>query len=260
MFLFSLTACVSNKNYIYLQNKSVKNDTSSQFIKTVKHDYLLQAGDILYINLSSDDERLSKIFLPNSGMAQGQMMQGGGSGTPFYFTGFTLNSAGELELPYIGKVKLAGKDIEAAKALLETEFSKYFKVYFLTVKLAEFKFSIIGNVGHSGQYFFMQNSVNIIEALAMSGDVTDMGKRNRIMLLRQYPEGIKTHYIDLTDKSLLTSQFFYLQNHDIIYVEPLRVRQWGAVTNVQGSLSLFVSIVSTLLVGLNTYYILKNLK
>ncbi|MDZ4667964.1 MAG: polysaccharide biosynthesis/export family protein [bacterium] len=254
------TSCLSNKKYVYLQDKgNVKTDTSGTML-TQSYQYKLQKGDILYISLSTDDERLNKIFVPSGG--GGQMMQQGQGvvGTMFYYIGFTIDANGEVELPYAGKVSVGGKTIEEAKLALETSLKKFFKIFYLQVKVAEFKFSVLGYVNRPGQYFFQQNKVSIIEAISQAGDLQNLAKRFEVQLYRQTPEGVKLVSLDLTDRSLINSPYWYIQPNDVLYVQPLKVRTFGDLTNLQTSLAVITPIITTLLVVLNTYILVVNLK
>ena len=259
--LLFLQSCISNKDYIYLQNKGEnKNDTTNNFI-IQNSDYHLKAGDILYIKLVTEDEKMNALFNPlTSGNTNMQILQQGGLGTPFYFMGYSLDNNGLLELPFIGKLELKGKTVEEAKFLLDTEAKKYFKNFYLQVKLAEFRFSILGSVNRPGQFFFMVNKLNILEALAMAGDVNEIAKRSKLTLIRDENGQTKMISIDLTDKNLLNSPYYYIHPNDIIYVQPVKSRSLGNLSNFQGTLSTILPIFSTFLLVLNTYIILQNIK
>lgn len=81
-----------------------------------------------------------------------------------------------------------------------------------------------------GQRVVFQNQLNIVEAIANAGDLSELANRAAIKLVRQYPEGYKIHLIDLTDVSVFNSPYFYIQPNDLIYVEPLRIRSLGRST------------------------------
>ncbi|MBC7381850.1 MAG: polysaccharide biosynthesis/export family protein [Bacteroidia bacterium] len=256
-FLFS--SCVTSKKFNYLQNKSGSQNDSNGVIKTQNYNYKLQNGDILYLSLSTDDERLNKIFIPNVSGQMNQQSQGT-AGTPFYYTGFTIDGKGEVELPYLGKVSVTGKTIEEAKIAMEESLRKYFKVFYLQVKVAEFKFSVIGYVNRPGQFFFTQNKVNIIEAIAQAGDLQELAKKYEVHLYRLYSEGVKLHVLDLTDRSLISSPYWYIQPGDVLYVQPLKMRSVGNLTSLQSSFNVVAPLLSSLLLVLNTYILVKNLK
>lgn len=261
--LFLLQSCISNRDYIYLQNKSgSKTQDSSETFKNTSTDYKLKPNDILFIKLVTEDEKMNALFNPmSSGGASIQLIQQAGStGTPFYVMGYSIDNKGYLELPYLGKLNLSNKTVEEAKVILEAESKKYFKNFFLQVKLAEFRFSILGSVNRPGQYFFMVNQLNILEALAMASDVNEIAKRTQLTLIREENGKTQMHQIDLTDKNLLNSPFYKIHPNDIIYVQPVKSRNIGNLSNLQGTLSAVLPIFSTFLLVLNTYIILQNLK
>jgi polysaccharide export outer membrane protein len=256
-FLLLLSSCVSNKKFIYMQDKGNVNLDSIGTMQVKSYQYKLQAGDILYISLSTDDQRLNNIFVPSGTL---QMQQAAGlAGTPFYLTGFTIDVTGNIELPYVGFVKVEGKTIEDAKLALETEIKKFFKVFFLQVKVAEFRFSVLGFVNRPGQYFFQMNKVNILEAIAQAGDLQNLARRFEVQLYRQTPQGIVMVPIDLTDRSLIHSPYWYIQPNDVLYVQPLKIRKYGDLTSVQSSFQLIAPILSTFLLVLNTVILVRNL-
>ena len=209
----------------------------------------------------TEDEKMNMLFNPLMGNNMNmQMMSQGGFGTPFYLMGYSIDNEGNLALPYIGKVKLLGKSVEEAKTILYTEGSKFFKNFFLQVKLAEFRFSILGAVNRPGQYFFMVNHLNIFEAIAMAGDVYDIAKKTDLTLIREENGETKTIPIDLTDVNLIKSKYYFIQPNDIIYVQPVKSRSLGNFSNFQTSINAALPLLSTFLMVLNTYIILNNLK
>jgi polysaccharide export outer membrane protein len=253
-----LSSCVSNKKYIYLQDKGNAKTDSNGVMPVVPYAYKLQKGDVVYVSLTTEDEKLNRIFVPG---ASGQVLQQqqNVSGTLFYFIGFTIDSRGEIEFPYLGKIKVVDMEIEQAKAAIEMQLKKFFKVFYLQVKVAEFKFSVLGYVNRPGQYYFQQNKVSIIEALAMAGDLQNLAKRSSLQLYRQYPDGVKIHSLDLTDRNLVNSPHWFLQPNDVLYIEPLKVRTAGDVSSFQTSMNVITPLLSSLLVVLNTYLLIKNL-
>jgi polysaccharide export outer membrane protein len=256
--LLFLASCVSNKKFIYMQDKgNVKIDSIGN-MQVKSYQYKLQAGDILYISLSTDDQRLNNIFVP-SGNAMMAQQGVGMAGTPFYLTGFTIDEVGNIELPYVGFVKVEGKSIEEAKMALETEIKKFFKIFFIQVKVAEFRFSVLGFVNRPGQYFFQMNKVNLLEAIAQAGDLQNLARRFEVQLYRQTPQGMVMVPIDLTDRSIIHSPYWYIQPNDVLYVQPLKIRKFGDLTSAQTSFQLIAPILSSIIIVLNTILIVSNL-
>jgi polysaccharide export outer membrane protein len=256
--LLLLSSCVSNKKYIYLQDKGNVKTDSNGVMPVVPYAYKLQKGDVLYISLTTDDEKLNKIFVP-SGSGNNQVQGQGVSGTMLYYMGFTIDENGEMEFPYLGKIKVSGLEIGQAKKAIELQLNKYFKVFFLQVKVAEFKFSVLGFVNKPGQFFFQQNQVSIYEAISQAGELQGMAKKIQVQLYRQYPNGVKLHTIDLTDRSIINSPFYYIQPNDLLYIVPLGAREIGDMSNLQSSLGVVAPLLTALLLVLNTYILVKSL-
>jgi polysaccharide export outer membrane protein len=259
-FLMLLSSCVSNKKFIYLQDKGNVKTDSTGLMAVTPYAYKLQKGDILYVALTTDDEKLNRLFVP-SGANGGMMMQPaqGVSGGMLYFIGFTVDASGNIEFPYLGKISVHQKSVEDAKEVIQVELKKFFKVFFLQVKVAEFKFSVLGFVNRPGQYFFQQNKVTILEALSLAGDLQNLAKRFSLQLYRQYPDGVKIHTLDLTDRSIVNSPYWYIQPNDVLYVEPLKVRTAGDVSSFQTTMTVITPLLSSLLLVLNTYLLVRNL-
>jgi polysaccharide export outer membrane protein len=263
LFMISLviSSCIGNKKYIYLQNKQSKGSLKVDSYKSNFTEYKLKSGDILYIRIVTEDEKMNMLFNPLFGNNMNmQMMSQGGFGTPFYLMGYSIDTEGNLALPYIGKINLLGKTIEEAKTYLYAEGGKYFKNFFLQVKLAEFRFSILGAVNRPGQYFFMVNHLNIFEALSMAGDVSEIAKRSNLTLIREENGENKIIPIDLTDVNIIKSNYYFIQPNDIIYVQPVKSRSIGNLSNFQSSINAALPLLSTFLLVLNTFIILNNLK
>jgi polysaccharide export outer membrane protein len=261
LLTFLMSSCIGNKRYIYLQSKQTLESSKIETIKSNFEEYRLKPGDILYIRMVTEDEKMNVLFNPLfSANMNMQMMSQGGAGTPFYLMGYSLDVDGNLALPYIGKINIKGKTIEEAKTLMYNEGSKYFKNFFLQVKLAEFRFSILGAVNRPGQFFFMVNHLNIFEALAMAGDVNEIAMRTKLTLIREENGENKLIPIDLTDKNIIKSNYYFIQPNDILYVQPVKSRSIGNLSNFQSSINAVLPLLSTFLLVLNTYIILNNLK
>jgi polysaccharide export outer membrane protein len=261
MASFLLSSCVSNKKYVYMQDRGNLKTDSNGIARVQPYVYILQKGDILYISLTTEDEQLNKLFVPNGAAGGGMVMQQGQSvsGTPFYFIGYSIDKDGFIEFPYMGKVKVGNRTLEDAKLEIENQLKKYFKVFILQVKIAEFKFSVIGYVNKPGQFFFQQNKVTIFEAISLAGDLQNLAKRYEVQLYRQFPEGVKVINIDLTDRSIINSPYWYIQPNDVLYVVPLKARAIGDVSSLQSSFGVVAPLLSMMLLVLNTYILVKNL-
>ena len=249
----SVSSCVPVKKMIYLQSEEEIKDKVFEY---QKEEYRLQENDILDVQIRSMNEEANKLFsIQNQG--GGQNMQAGmqSGGDLYYMTGYTVNDNGAIELPYIGEVVVKGKTLKEAKEVINVEVARYFKTYYLSVKLGGIRFSTLGEFNNSGKQVILQNQATIYEAIALSGDLTPLAKRDEIRLIRQYPDGTKIHTINLLDQSIIGSPYYFIQPNDVLYAEPLPQKAYGfGVTGAQtittlvsalsSSLALYLTIIS----------------
>jgi polysaccharide export outer membrane protein len=116
---------------------------------------------------------------------------------------------------------------------------------------------MLGAVNSPGQFFFQQNKVSILDAILRAGDLRDNAVRHKIQLFRQYPEGVKMIELDITDRSIMNSPYWYMQPNDLVYVIPMKSRTVGDFSNLQSSLAVIGPIINTLVFVVNTYVLFK---
>jgi polysaccharide export outer membrane protein len=242
-----------------LQNAKTSNNSDStksdyHLNRTI---YKLQPNDVLFINLTSSDETVTKAFSRPSNSTQ-MIQQSNGIGNSFFFVGYSIDLNGDVTLPIIGKIKVSGLSINEAKEKMEVEISKYFKVFHLVVQMTEMPFTVMGEVIKPGRYSGLSNQVSILEALALCGDLTPLANRKTITLIRQNLEGVKVYKIDLTQADIINSPYYLLRPNDVIYIEPLKSRSIGNFSNFQNSLNTITPLLTTLVLALNTYLIIKR--
>ncbi|MCZ2223469.1 MAG: polysaccharide biosynthesis/export family protein [Chitinophagales bacterium] len=131
---------------------------------------------------------------------------------------FIVSKTGEIELPKIGFLKVAGLTCTQLQDLLVMEWSKYIKDVSVDVRLQGFSVNVLGEVPNQGTKLFNTEKATIIDAIAQSGGLSEDSKRNNIMLVREDSGKRKTYYIDLQDAKLYESPAFQLQQNDMIYV------------------------------------------
>lgn len=269
-FLFCFLAflgfgCISNKRVIYMQD--LPKDRSvfeiGDMVNSRVEEYLLQYNDVVEINIKTSDPVLNQMLDINSmggaaAAGAGRMMMGGGmmlnNGDIFYLSGYTLNDEGIVELPVLGKFKLVGMNVDQAKELIEKELEKIVKgdENFVRVRLGGIRYSALGEFIRPGKYTVLQNRVTIFEAIANAGDLTVTAKRDNIMLIRQYPEGSKVHRINLNHKEIMSSEFYFIRPNDMIYAEPMKVREIGTGVTLLQTTQLLISLVTVVLLVYTT--------
>ncbi len=213
-----LSSCVSQKRMIYLQNKQ-ESISKTEFINERKEDYKVQAGDNLYINITSIDEKTTAIF--------NKATSGNMSDISAYLNSYTIGDDGTIDFPLTGKIYIHNLTIEEVKAEIQKVMNEYIKETIIIVKLLNFNITMLGEVNGPGQYKVYQDKINLFEAVAMASDLTDFANRNKVKLIRQTKQGSIIHTLDLTDQNILESDFYYLMPNDIIYVEALKGKQFA---------------------------------
>jgi polysaccharide biosynthesis/export protein len=254
LILFSvlLTSCIPSKDLIYLQKKG---DSNEQTVEQVNQKpYRLQTNDIMIITIKAIDPKLVEIF--NTTTSQNATS---GNEMANYFSGYSVDDHGNIRLPILGEVNVLGFTLEEVRTKIEKMLhDQYFKTeagIFVTVKLAGFRYTINGEVAETGTKVLYQDKVNIMEAIANSGDITVTGDRKDVKVIRRYPQGSETFSIDLTDSKASSSQVYYLQPNDYIYIKPLKQKTWGTGKTGLESLTTIITILS---LATTTFLLLKN--
>jgi len=127
---------------------------------------------------------------------------------------------------------------------------------FVSVKLSGIKYTIIGEINSPGPKVISQNKVSIIDAIANSGDITTVGNRKKVEIIRRSATGTDKYYIDLTNVNALTSEVFYIKPNDIINVIPLKQKSWGTGTTGLQTISTIISVFTLLT---STFILARNL-
>ncbi len=244
------SACVPTERLTYLQ----EGETASADYELIRTDYKVQPNDILSISIRSYDPETDQLFNVSNVNQQNGLQAGD---ILFYLQGYSIDLEGNIVLPVLGSVNVRNKTISEIDSLLESRLNQYFveEAIFVTVQLAGMRFSVVGEVANPGKYVIYQNQANIFEALATAGDITIVGDRKQVMIVRQTESGASTHYLDLTDSKVIDSPYFFVQPNDIINVRPLPQKSLGiGTTGFQTFTQLFSVLASTitLIIAINS--------
>jgi polysaccharide export outer membrane protein len=181
----------------------------------------LEIGDVLFVRVLSSNDKSYEFFNVETNT---NSSANNTSMASLYLNGSTINSKGVIEIPIIGEIYLLGKNLEEAKISIQKVVEEYLQDAIVIVKLANFQVTILGEVNKPGTFPVLKENVTIFEALALAGDLSDYANRQKIKIVRTYNNKKKIYTIDLTNQQLLLSDFYYLRNNDMIYVEPLKYR------------------------------------
>lgn len=228
--------------------------SKSDIYKLNNEAYRLQVNDILYIDIKADNSEIVSLFKNETGNTTNS-----GQGEGLYFTGYSVDRHGNIRIPYIGDLNVLGYTENEVRQKIDGELTKFLKnpdLVFVTVKLAGVRFVVTGEVGSPGTVNLTQNQVTIIDAIANAGEITPLGNRENVTLIRKTLDGVKKYKLDLTKIDVFESENFYIQPNDIIYVAPLKQKSWGTGTTGLQSFSTVVTVLSFLI---SSVLLVKNL-
>lgn len=254
------SSCVPRRKLTYFQDihkASIQVD-SAEFQQRLMVKYRLQVGDIVKVEVISTNKEVNEIF-NIGGMPQvplGMMGgQGGGLDPLFYLGGYTIDINGNIQLPVIGEVHVVGKTLLEAQEVVGRELFKFFEPGSVNAKVTfpGINIKVIGDVRRPGRYVFFRNYVTIIDALVEAGDIDFVGDRTDVEIIRMTPRGYEFKTLNLTDRSVLSSEDIFLLPNDIINVKPLPAKSWGIGTTGFQTLTGLLSVVSTLLTLIIVY-------
>ncbi len=243
----TVISCVPLAKTKYLQDKEGVTPVSE--FQNVKPDYKIKAGDYLYVRIMTLDQKSNEVFASLAGSAAGNSTMNI-TEQNLYLTSYMVNDSGYIAIPLLGKIYANGKTIPEIEASLNRSVSEILMEATVVVKLVMYNISILGEVKNPGKYPIYNNRVNIFEALAMANDLTTFANRNKVQIIRNQGNINNIVTVDLQDKSILTSPYYYLQPNDIIYIEPLKNKSYAFETFPY---SLILGSISTLLI-IVTYF------
>lgn len=246
-----LDSCANSEKVAYFQNANDINLTESKGL----YDAHIRPKDILTITVITTDPLAAKPF---NLAVSGALDTSGTLYTSNALQTYLVDNDGCINFPIIGKIKVGGLTKTECEDMIKNKVKPYMSESenpVVTVKMASYKVTVIGEVQRPGTFPVAQEKINVLEAIAQAGDLTIYGKRENVMLVRERPDGEKEiHRLDLNDANLFNSPYYYLQQNDVIYVEPNKVKAKnsaiGQSTTIWFSFIGIVTSVASLLVNI----------
>lgn len=227
-FVIAFASCVPQKKMLYLKEAEMVSETlSKNYVNDRSVNYKLQPGDNLFIRvMNTIDERSAAALMGDNSSRQSYLS----SDAAIYLQSHTLDEEGCIEMPLTGKIELKNLTVDQAKAKLQEELDKYVNQTTIIVKLSNFNLTVLGEVSRPGTYKVYQSQINLFEAVALAGNMTNFAKKDDVRIIRQTDNGSEIATVDMGMADILSSPYYYLKPNDIIYVEPLKIKQWGFTT------------------------------
>ncbi len=184
----------------------------------------VQPDDILHITVHSiDPEAVTPFNLV-------QMNRGGGGGMinreAMQLTGYLVDGEGYIDFPVLGRIKVGELPVRSIKDMIREQLitAGYLKDPVVNIRILNYRVKVMGEVAQPGVYQLPNERVSIMEALTMAGDLTQYGRRDSILIVREQQGEQVFGYIDLNSTASFQSPYFFLQQNDLLYVQPLQTK------------------------------------
>ncbi len=241
-----LTSCVSREKVVYYQNIEDRPITLNKFETIIKPD------DLLMIIVSAPDPLAAEPFNLTTNLSVDPRNQASGAQRQQQL--YLVDKNGYIDFPVIGTIEIGNKTKEEVVETLKKQISKYITNPIINFRIMNFKVTVDGEVNRPGVHTITSERITLPEVLALSGDLTVYGKRQNILVTREEGNQLKTYRVDLTKANFIDSEFYYLRQNDLVYVEPNKTRVNS--TAVGPNISIYLSAISLLLT--TTALILTN--
>jgi polysaccharide biosynthesis/export protein len=247
LIVVSLTSCVSNRKYVYLQEgdvnkKDLPTDSVLRSYPVSTFDYRIQPNDILSIRAESITEDKFDFFTTSQG-------NGGVNPNAASLNGEMVDEKGEISFPVLGRVVVAGLTVFEVQEKLQNLANKYLESPSIKIRLLNFRFTMLGEVKVEGTFSSLNNRVTLPEAIGLAGGLGELADRKSVKVIR-YRNGLaEIGYVNLLDENCINSPFFYVHQGDTYIVPALRQRPFR--NYFRENLTLFVSALSLAILIIN---------
>ena len=225
---YNLLSCGPTRNLVYFSDLQGNNVYKTSAAKDPQ--IRIQPNDILSITVSSLNIESNALFNRGIIQAPNVAVNMESSVTP---DSYLVSASGTIDFPVLGKMKLADLTREEAIEKMTVKLQQFVKDPIVKIRLINFKVTVIGEVNKPSTFSVPTERINVLEALGLAGDMTAYGKRENVLLLREKDGVRSTTRLNLNDKEVLSSPYFYLQQNDVLYVEPDRIKEIQASTNTK---------------------------
>ena len=242
-----LSSCGGVKHPEMLMLQNIQNQLAA--IDTVPA-LKIQSDDILSIQVSSNRAADQILAFQTQ---QGQSTAGSGENALGIQDGYRVDEDGNIYLPYLGKVKAAGKTVLQLRGEINSGLTPYVPDATVQVRFLNFRVTMIGEVNRPNAYIIPNEQLNILQAVGMAGDFTSYARRNSVLVIRERNQVREFARINTQSDSVFYSPYFYLRPNDIVYVEPLKAKEYatqGDFLNRYQAIVLPIVTLATFVLGI----------
>ncbi len=223
-FLFiaiGVISCTAPKKVVYLYNLK---DSTAGSLQTAQMNFEnpIQKNDQLWITIGGSN--IADLVVVNSGNGSTPGSASASGTNSSTSTGYLVEADGKIKLPYLGKVQAEGLSRLQLEAFLTEKFKEFTKEPVVNVRYMNYNFSVLGEVINPGRFSMPSERTTILEAIGMAGDISELGKRENVLVIREVNGQRDFARINLLSKDIFNSPYYYLKTNDVVYVEPVKTR------------------------------------
>ncbi len=221
LLAFNMISCTSTKQVVYLYDLK---DTTAGSLRNAQINFEnpIQKNDQLWITVGGSNPL--DLMALNSATGLGSGATATLAPTTGAAIGFLVEADGKIKVPYIGKVQAEGQTRIQLENTLTEMFKDYTKNPVVNVRFLNYNFSVMGEVTRGGKFNMVNERTTILEAISMAGDLTDLGKRDNVLVVREVNGERNFARVNLLSKDLFKSPYYYLKTNDLVYVEPVKAK------------------------------------
>lgn len=232
-----LASCASRESIAYLQDADQTEFVEKKFVTKIQPD------DLLMIVVSAQNPLAVQQFNLTTNLSVNPSNQAGGGQVQQQL--YLVDDLGYIDFPVLGKILVGNKTKEQVVDELISKISREVKNPIINLRIMNFKVTVQGEVKTPGTHTINSERITLPEALSLSGDLTSYGKRENILVIRQEDGKLTSHRVDITKADFINSEFYYLKQNDVVYVEPNKVAINSSA--VGPNVSIYLSAISLLL-------------
>ena len=232
-----VSSCIPQSRLTYLQDKLAVGDR----VPAGEKKYTLKPGDILYVRVMTTNQEMNELFNIDERRGAYRTTTATVGDPQMFIYGYNINQKGNIQLPVIGTVKVAGQTLEEVHELIQERTKEYLLDATVSVRHVNFKVTVLGEVNRPGTYNVYDEEFTVMDAIGVAGDMTDYGNR-KVHIVRKTDHGRQFTRLDISERGAVTSGFYYLQPNDVVYVEPMRAKRFALAQFPYGA---FFSAIST---------------
>jgi polysaccharide export outer membrane protein len=243
--LFLTPSCKTKEKLVYFQNGNL--DSLGQVISSFNPTF--QIDDFLSIVVTGQEPESVIPFNLIPTLTQASSNNGYSSGVPAS-NGYLIDTDGNIQFPILGELHLGGLTRQDAVSLIQNKLKDYLKSPGVQIQILNYKITVLGDVKTPGTYRIPNERITLLEAIGLSGDLNMTGIRKNIMVIREENGQKKEYRVDLTSKDFFASPVYYLNQNDVVYVEPnATARTTSTLWRTTGTIFISLSslIISTII-------------